>query len=1067
MNELAVQLIEEAYENKSALLDLGNCGLEEIPKEILLVKDTLKHLNLGDWYFKGNVFNRSVNNAGKNRFYDNRQSLLLLNELPLLESLYVNDCGLGETGAQYLSTLSSITSLGISGNEIGNQGAEYLSRLLSLTWLDVGNNNINWNGAKFIGRLSSLNTLHISENHIDDGGVEFISRLSSLTSLAASECSIGYKGAGYISYLTSLDSLELGGNEIGDIGANYISKISSLASLNLSGNGIKDMGAKYISQLSNLTALRMTYNEITEAGARQLARLSKLTSLRLDSNAIGDKGAEALSELSSLTSLSLTRSQIGDDGAVHLSRLSRLSSLSLSYNMIKDRGAEAISRLPLLTELHLDYNRINKFDFVTSPVLHALNLMGNHITELSLALILKVPGEFVLEKESIPKPGNIYLFGNAIKNIPPEVLTKGRNAAIEYLGGELKPLNECKLIFVGDGSAGKTSLMKRLVYGAFDSGEITTHGINKIAWKGIINEDGEPIKINCWDFGGQHIQHSLHQFFFTERVVYVLVLNPRNDEKAGYWLDQIDKLGCNSQIIIVFNWKNEKDIQADYLRNFRELKKTYKYLPEPIVLSCATGDGIPAFTAALKTAILANDGLKTKYPKPWFNIKEKLETRIPIEKHYIEYAQYESLCAEESYNIPEQRRNLLRILDSVGAIVFFDKPVLNELQVLNPEWITTGAYAILTSEITNKKRGHLTWDDLCLIFSAEKEIFSDKKIRIRYEEPQFKFILQLMLDYWLCQENPLVKHEYLVPVAFGEKPDKGYDLTGGRHYRLKFQSPFEMLIIHRFIAKNILNIVSNDYWNSGIYFKHASSETFSLVETNQYSRVIDCWIKGENIAGMWEVIRNDFREIFNLYHNFQVDEEVEYTQGDKTVFFNYEEMLGACRNGIAIIQYDPKTGLKDIEVLKVLELFAASFNDWQIINKELIKVEVNPKITVNPQFINNPVFNNNLASPEQKKEQHEAKVYALETENVKVKKWKNRSVISLVSSLVITIFLVVLWINKLMLDANGWNKLEDLGIIKWVGLALGLIWNGFIAKSIYDRFYDPSKEKAYRESLRK
>jgi hypothetical protein len=63
--------------------------------------------------------------------------------------------------------------------------------------------------------------------------------------------------------------------------------------------------------------------------------------------------------------------------------------------------------------------------------------------------------------------------------------------------------------------------------------------------------------------------------------------------------------------------------------------------------------------------------------------------------------------------------------------------------------------------------------------------------------------------------------------------------------------------------------------------------------------------------------------------------------------------------------------------------------------------------------------------------------------------------------------LVILWINKLMLGENDWSKLEELGIIKWVGLALGLIWNGFIAKSIYDRFYDPSKEKAYRESLRK
>ena len=405
------------------------------------------------------------------------------------------------------------------------------------------------------------------------------------------------------------------------------------------------------------------------------------------------------------------------------------------------------------------------------------------------------------------------------------------------------------------------------------------------------------------------------------------------------------------------------------------------------------------------------------------------------------------MCAEENYNDPVKRRELLRVLADVGAIVFFDKPVLNELQVLNPDWISTGAYAIMTAELTRQKKGHLSWENLLTIFSEEKEIFSDKKIRIKYFEPQFKFILQLMVDYRLCQENPFAHFEYLIPGAFGEKPAKEYDVNGGRHYRLKFQSPFEMLIIHQFIAKNILNIVSNDYWNSGIYFRHAGSNTFALVETNQYSKVIDCQLKGENIRGMWEVIRNDFREILKMYHNFPVDEEVEYAASGKAVFLNYNEMVRALNNGVSVIPYDPKTGIKDINVLSVLELFEPPELINRNMSKKQIRVEVNPNITINPQFNNNPIVNTNFTTntpPVPEKDQPKKPGYNKFEEDLLVKKWKNKALIAFAVSFVITGLLVAIYLKKWILDAGAWARLDKHDILKWVGIPIGLVWDGFI-----------------------
>ena len=87
-----------------------------------------------------------------------------------------------------------------------------------------------------------------------------------------------------------------------------------------------------------------------------------------------------------------------------------------------------------------------------------------------------------------------------------------------------KPLNEAKLILVGFGAVGKTSLVNRLIHNTFDPESKKTEGIQITQWPIRLN-DAEDIKLHVWDFGGQEIMHSTHQFFLTERSLYLLVYN--------------------------------------------------------------------------------------------------------------------------------------------------------------------------------------------------------------------------------------------------------------------------------------------------------------------------------------------------------------------------------------------------------------------------------------------------------------------------------------------------------------------------------------------------------------
>ena len=86
-----------------------------------------------------------------------------------------------------------------------------------------------------------------------------------------------------------------------------------------------------------------------------------------------------------------------------------------------------------------------------------------------------------------------------------------------------KVLRELKVIFVGRGGVGKTSLIEVLKGGEFVEGRKKTEGIAITRWP-LTLPDGAATAL-VWDFGGQEIMHGTHQFFLTHRSLYIVVLD--------------------------------------------------------------------------------------------------------------------------------------------------------------------------------------------------------------------------------------------------------------------------------------------------------------------------------------------------------------------------------------------------------------------------------------------------------------------------------------------------------------------------------------------------------------
>src|SRR5262249_5586430 len=153
---------------------------------------------------------------------------------------------------------------------------------------------------------------------------------------------------------------------------------------------------------------------------------------------------------------------------------------------------------------------------------------------------------------------------------------------------------EAKLLIVGEGGTGKSSLLRALRAEAFDPHLPTTHGIEidqlKLSHPSLAQGE-ESIILNTWDFGGQQIYHATHQFFLTKRSLYLVVWNARLGADQGrldYWMDTIKVLAPDAPVILVATHIDER--MPDL--NYQLYKDAYSQLVGQVSISNVTMEGL-------------------------------------------------------------------------------------------------------------------------------------------------------------------------------------------------------------------------------------------------------------------------------------------------------------------------------------------------------------------------------------------------------------------------------------------------------------------------------------------
>ena len=512
----------------------------------------------------------------------------------------------------------------------------------------------------------------------------------------------------------------------------------------------------------------------------------------------------------------------------------------------------------------------------------------------------------------------LYLHGNEELGIPAEILgpewdlkKEEETAAavtniLDYyfrLGRGRRLLNELKLIVVGRGGVGKTSIIKQLLDKPFDAKEQETPGIEINRWP-VTLPSGDRVRLHILGLWWQEILHATHQFFLTERTLYLLVLSGREGSQtqdAEYWLQLIKSFGGDSKVIIALNKVNQHAFDV----NRELLLEKYPFIADFVKTDCECDQGVPPLRQLLLRQTDAMEYRKTYFPGGWFKIKDRL---AGMAENFITWDQYQAICGKHGEQDPTAQRRLATFLHILGiALNYGSDPRLKDTHVLNPRWVTEGIYAILRLGQKETQDAVITKRDLDKFLNES-----------RYPAQSHGFLLNLMEKFELCFRLPGREERYLIPELLGENQPDLKPLLGsartGVPLSVRGPPPGHAAALHRPDPCAQRGQPSAALANRSDLNRDGCS---AVVRGDLRDRRVDIHITGPEPRrrGLLDIIRDKFDEQHRDLKGLVFEERVP-VPGESKWTASYQDLLKRERRGEDI--FTPENMDHPVSVLKLL-----------------------------------------------------------------------------------------------------------------------------------------------------
>lgn len=605
-----------------------------------------------------------------------------------------------------------------------------------------------------------------------------------------------------------------------------------------------------------------------------------------------------------------------------------------------------VAKLTNLVQLTLAFNSITTVPSYISLCanLEELVLVGNPIRSISESIgTMKRLIDFQLD--------GTHQLTSKETSIPKEIIARGSYDILTYYknltSSGKKKCYSTKMIILGNGNVGKTSLVSSLKHKAskkkYDdkNPNIATDGIDITQWILQPSKTGMPIEFSVWDFAGQEVYYSTHQFFISDRTIYIFVFNLLEDDETSrieYWLNSISVRAQDAPILVVGTHLDHKKATKDLLSK-RENDILKKWAPQftnirsYVPLSTLTGKNVDLFKTSLYKIASAQPHMGEELPRNYFHLQEKLEAiRFSQKVRMLNWKDYYEI-ALQCVIPPEDVVTVTKFLHNLGTILWFDEKEtgLDEIIILDSEWLTTVFSTLITMKPNSVREGIIQIANLGHVWKAPE-----------FPPERHHFFLALMEKFELCYIMKDGKNVLIPNLLPTEKPDtfekfwpkkhtnKGPEI--GRRYKLKFL-PLGLF------TRLMVRLLHCDwdpelYWRKGIILSH---ETHTTILMEQIGHDLYVCLRGPNAQKDLSSIVESIDTLLEDWLRVEVEKLVPCShclgEGREPYFFNLEECEKAVSKGQKTVKCNNGGGELLLEQL-VPDVAMASFEGHKIEYKE-------------------------------------------------------------------------------------------------------------------------------------
>ncbi|GLZ33586.1 hypothetical protein Lesp02_57740 [Lentzea sp. NBRC 105346] len=481
--------------------------------------------------------------------------------------------------------------------------------------------------------------------------------------------------------------------------------------------------------------------------------------------------------------------------------------------------------------------------------LQSLNLVWNNLTRLPVELS---------ECENLTV---LRLEGNPLLFPSPSIMEQGTKAILAFLrAGRSERTRQwvSKLLIVGEGGVGKTQLLRHLRHQAFDPSIETTHGIEIHTCSLPHPTEQAIMSLNAWDFGGQQIYHATHQFFLTDRSLFLLAWNARTGYEQGklrYWLETISALAPDAPILLVATHTDQREADVP----LAELRSRFPQLAGQVEISNATGEGVAELRARVARLAATLPLMGEEWPTHWLRAAEHLR-RLPDK--YLKPAQLAEIFAR--YNVTgHDLQVLVQWLHDLGDILQYSDDELRDIIIVKPQWVAEHIGRVLVHPPVIDNAGIFKHQDM-------EAVWHDLDDGMR------QHFLRLMerfdLSYRTLENRELSLVVERLPLEAADYR-RSWDEVLGSNLR-------ELAMIYRmsavpagiptwFIARQH-RFTTYTHWRSGALFADGNRSHKALITVDSHERVAELRVRGSHPHDFFALLRDGFELTLSRFPGLQV-----------------------------------------------------------------------------------------------------------------------------------------------------------------------------------------------------